>query len=288
MLSLALVLLGILLLALGAGVLGSLLGLGGGLVIVPGLVLLFGVDVHFAVACSLISVIATSAGSASRYASRGLLHLRLGFFLEIATAVGALFGAFLTAFVLLGPAGSEVLYVAFAAVCVSAMALLYRDLRRGQDPAPPPDPLADRWRLHGVAPPEGGLGATPFRVGRVRTGMALAFVAGCASGLLGIGGGIYKVPAMTSVMGVPIKVASATSSLMIGVTAVAGALVYLAQGDVLPLIVAPVAVGTLGGTFLGTRLHALASTRTLKLAFILVLLAAALIMVLRGLGVSSL
>lgn len=277
----------LLLIAVGAGFLGSMLGLGGGLVIVPALVLLFGVDVHLAVATSLVSVIATSAGSASRYAGQGLLHLRLGFFLEVATALGGLLGAVLTALVLVGSTGDNILFVVFAVVAISAAVLIARDLRRGGVATPPADPLADRWRLHATLPATPTSPERPFRVGRVKQGMGLSFVAGVASGLLGIGGGLYKVPAMTGVMGVPMKMASATSSMMIGVTATAGALVFLFQGDVVPLLTAPVAVGTLTGSFVGTRIHTTASSSTLRLIFVGVLIAAAVLMVLRGLGVTS-
>ncbi|MDE1819803.1 MAG: sulfite exporter TauE/SafE family protein [Euryarchaeota archaeon] len=287
MLPLVLLLLGIFLLAVGAGVLGSMLGLGGGMVIVPGLVLLFGVDVHWAIATSLVSVIATSAGSASRYARKGLLHLRLGFFLEVATVVGGLVGAVLTAAVLIGPVGTEVLLFLFAVVASSASFLLLRDLRRGGVAEQPRDPLADRWRLHATLPADGPSPSRAFRVGHVREGLSLSFVAGLSSGLLGIGGGLYKVPAMTAVMGVPMKMASATSSLMIGVTAASGALVFLLHGEVAPLITAPVAVGTLAGTQVGTHVHAVASSRALRIIFLVAILAAVALMILRGLGVTS-
>ena len=279
---LALLLLAILLLGVSAGALGSMLGLGGGLVIVPGLVLFFDVPVPLAIAASLVSIIATSAGSASRYAAKGLLHLRLGFFLEVGTALGGLTGAALTASVLQSGAGTKVLVLAFSFVAVSAAYLLYRDLRRGEFVPPPPDPLADRWRLHGTLPADSGQPARPFRVGRVREGLALSFVAGLASGLLGIGGGTYKVPAMSGVMGVPIKMATATSSLMIGVTATAGALVYLVHGDVLPLFAAPVAVGTLLGSHVGTSLHARTTSVGLRWIFLVVLMAAAFLMAARA------
>lgn len=287
MLTLLVLLFSLLLIAIGAGMLGSLLGLGGGLIIVPALVLLFGVDVHLAIASSLISVIATSAGSASRYAQQGLLHLRLGFFLEVATALGGLLGAVLTALVLVGAQGDDVLFVIFAVVAISAALLIVRDLRKGGVTTPPHDPLADRWRLQATLPATPTSAPRPFRVGHVREGLGLSFVAGVASGLLGIGGGLYKVPAMTGLMGVPMKMASATSSMMIGVTATAGALVFLMQGDVVPVLTAPIAVGTLAGSLVGARIHTSASPATLRLVFVVVLIAAAVLMVLRGLGVIS-
>lgn len=284
---LILILLSLLLIAAGAGVLGALLGLGGGLVIVPALVLIYNVDVHLAIATSLISVIATSAGSASRYAQQGLIHLRLGFLLEVATVIGGLCGAVLTSSVLVGPAGTDVLFVIFAGVTTSAALLLIRDLRAGKIHAPPHDPLADRWRLNATMPATGSAPERSFEVGHVKAGMGLSFVAGISSGLLGIGGGLYKVPAMNGVMGVPMKMASSTSSMMIGVTATAGALVFLLQGDVVPLLTAPVAVGTLTGTLLGTRLHTSVSSARIRLLFVIVMLAAALLMLLHGLGVTN-
>jgi uncharacterized protein len=287
MLPLAILLLSLLLIAVGAGFLGALLGLGGGLIIVPALVLVFGVDVHLAVASSLVSVIATSSGSASRYARQGLIHLRLGFFLEIATALGGLTGAILTALVLVGSTGTDILFGVFAFVAVSAAVLIVRDLRHGGVTTPPPDPLADRWRLHAVLPATPTSPERQVRVGRVREGMAMSLAAGLASGLLGIGGGLYKVPAMTGLMGVPMKMASATSSMMIGITATSGAIVFLLLGDVVPLLTAPIAIGTLLGTLAGTRVHTVARASTLRLVFVAVLIGAAVLMLLHAAGVTS-
>lgn len=286
MLSVVASLVEIFLIAIGAGTLGALLGLGGGLVIVPALVLLFDIDVRVAIACSLLSVIATSAGSSSRYAKQGLIHLRLGFFLEVATIVGSVLGAVLTAVLLTGTTGEEVLYAVFAAVAVSAAVLLLRSPHGKDRVAPRPDPLADRWRLHGRFPAQGDRPGFSFRVGRVREGLGLSFVAGVASGMLGIGGGLYKVPAMAGAMGVPMKMASATSSLMIGVTAAGGAIVYLLQGDVSPWLVAPIALGTLVGSVLGARSQAYATSRELRLLFVVVILIEAAVMIAHGLGVS--
>jgi uncharacterized membrane protein YfcA len=277
-------LLGIFAMAIVAGFYGSLLGLGGGLVIVPALVIIFGVDVHLAIAASLVSILATSSGSAARYTAQHLVHLRLGMFLEVATAAGGLVGAILTGLVLVTAQGTQILLLAFVPVTLAAVWLMYR---RGGNPRIAPgehDPLCDRLGLRGSYLDRTTGETVPFRAVRGKEGLLLSFAAGAVSGLLGVGGGIFKVPAMNAIMRIPLRVATATSSLMIGVTATAGSLVFLARGDIAPLIVGPVALGTLTGTFVGVHVQGRSRTETLKSAFVIVLLLAATSMALEGLG----
>lgn len=270
------------LVAVGAGTIGALLGLGGGLVIVPSLVLLFGIDVHLAIAASLVSVVATSTGAASTQVEGGFTNPRLGMFLESATAVGGFAGALLAVTVL--ASHGAVLLAVFIVVVVVAAGSMFAHRGRDIDPAPAHDALADRLHLVGryVEPDRGA--TVDYRVTGTGLGLAISAMAGLASGLLGIGGGLFKVPAMNSVMNVPIRVASATSTFMIGVTAAAGALVYLFAGDVGILITAPTAVGTVLGSQVGSLLRPRATSALLKNVFVAVLLLAAVSMTAELLG----
>jgi hypothetical protein len=276
---------GILALAFAAGLLGALLGLGGGLIIVPGLVILFGIDVHLAIAASLVSIIANSSGSASRYARQGQINLRLGMFLEIATAAGGVIGAVLTTTLLTGSTGTTILLVSFVPVTLAAAILLRRNIGRHVAQTAETDPLAERWRLSGSFRDNVTGETVEYKVLATKKGLMASLGAGLISGLIGIGGGIFKVPAMNVFMRVPMKVASATSSLMIGVTAGGGALIFLLRGYIAPLLVAPVAIGALAGSFTGTLVHSRSSSDTLKTLFVMVLIAAAIIMALKAVGV---
>jgi uncharacterized protein len=264
------------LLSVGAGAFGSLLGLGGGIIVVPALTLALGLDIRYAIGASIVSVIATSSGAGATYIKEHLVNLRVAMFLELATTLGALLGAFVA-----GLVSSQWLYVVFSAVLVPTAVAMWRnpDLH----PRPPrPDALADRLRLHGHAP-DGATGEVrAYRVCRTRLGFALSGLAGAVSGLLGIGGGILKVPAMNVVMRLPLKSAAATSNFMIGVTAAASAGVYFVRGDIDPFVAGPVALGVLLGTQLGTRLLRRIRGRTLRRVFTAVLLVVAAQMLRRG------
>lgn len=265
-----------------AGALGSLLGLGGGLFLVPALVLLFGVEIHIAIAASLVSVIATSCGAASTNVEEGLTNLRVGMFLEIATALGGLAGAIVAVTILAGR--GEVLIIAFVPVVLLSAFAMFLSRRVDSLPDAPPDRLAERFRLAGSYR-EGGHGSEiPYRVTRTRAGLSLAGVSGVASGLLGVGGGVFNVPGMNAVMNLPLRAASATSTFMIGVTASAGALVYLFAGDVYLAVAAPVSLGTLGGSLLASRYQFLAPVLGLKALFVAILVLAAGLMLVRGVG----
>jgi uncharacterized membrane protein YfcA len=250
-----------------AGVFGAVLGLGGGLIVIPALTLLLHIDIRYAIGASIVSVIATSSGAAAAYVRTRMTNLRLAMVLEIATTSGALSGAFLAARI-----GGRWLFVTFGVVMAySAVAMLRHRDRLGAT-VPPPDRWADRLRLHSTFFDERTGQHVPYRVSRTPFGFVLMYVAGVVSGLLGIGSGALKVPAMDLAMGLPIKASTSTSNFMIGVTAAASAGVYFVRGDIDPFITAPVAVGVLVGAAVGSRLLGHLADRTIRLVFVLVLL----------------
>jgi uncharacterized membrane protein YfcA len=262
--------------AVGAGFLGSLTGLGGAVVMTPVLTILLGVDLHYAIGASLVSVIATSSGAASAYVREGFSNVRIGMFLEIATTIGALCGAFLAARI---PASA--LAVIFGAVLLYSGYVSSR--KRTESPTDgAPDPLAERLRLDSAYP--GPSGAVSYRVRRVKFGFGLMFGAGVISGLLGIGSGALKVLAMDQAMRLPFKVSTTTSNFMIGVTAAASAGVYWNRGYIEPSLAAPVMLGVLAGSFAGARLLAGAKTRLLRIVFGAVVAALAIEMIYSGLA----
>ncbi|MCE9589840.1 MAG: sulfite exporter TauE/SafE family protein [Planctomycetes bacterium] len=235
--------------ALTAGLIGSLLGVGGGIVVVPGLALLLGVDVHLAIGASLVGVVATSTGAAAAYVRDGLANLRLAMLLEVATVAGALAGA-----VLANRFDQHVLFMIFGGLLVYASAAMFiTQIRAKTDKPVPHDALADRLRLSGMYHDKATGKDVHYRATRTWLGLSVSLVAGLISGLLGVGGGILKVPTMHLGMRLPIKVSTATSNLMMGVTAAAGAGVFFARGQVAPLIAAPVAAGVLIGATAGSR-----------------------------------
>ncbi|HLH17565.1 MAG TPA: sulfite exporter TauE/SafE family protein [Bryobacteraceae bacterium] len=241
-----------------AGFLGALTGLGGGVVVTPVLALLLGVDLHYAMGASLVSVIATSSGAAAAYVREGFSNIRVGMFLEIATTIGAVAGAHLTSVV---PASA--LGVIFGVVLLYSA---WQSLREHRDHLTADcDPLADRLRMNGAFPERGR--SIRYCVARVKSGFALMFGAGLLSGLLGIGSGAMKVIAMDQVMRIPFKVSTTTSNFMIGVTAAASVGVYLRRGYIRPGLAMPVMLGVLLGSLLGARRLIGARTRALRLVF---------------------
>ncbi len=260
--------------ALAAGFLGSLTGLGGGVVIVPMLALGFKVHMHYAIGASLVSVIATSSGAAAAYLREGYSNIRIGMFLEIATTLGALGGAFLAASI--PTAATAVMFGVFLLFSAS-LSFQHREDHTGPDE---PDRLATLLKLDGSFPtPEG---PRRYHVHNVPLGFLLMAVAGALSGLLGIGSGAVKVLAMDQAMRIPFKVSTTTSNFMIGVTAAASAGVYLHRGFIDPGLAMPVMLGVLLGAFLGTRVLVRARTRMLRLVFSLVILALAVEMIYNG------
>jgi len=259
-----------------AGFLGALTGLGGGVVLVPLLTLLFKVDLRYAIGASLVSVIATSSGSAAAYVKEGFSNIRIGMFLEIATTVGALLGAFLTAKV---PASA--LAVLLGIVLIYSASVARRTRPRPETPDPP-DPLATKLNMNGTFPDTSGVRS--YNVYRLPAGFSVMFVAGAISGLLGIGSGALKVVAMDQAMKIPFKVSTTTSNFMIGVTAAASAGVYLSRGYIDPGLAMPVMVGVLIGSLMGTRVLVKTQTKMLRLIFSGVIVLLGLEMVLKGLG----
>jgi hypothetical protein len=257
-----------------AGLLGSLTGLGGGVVLVPLLTTFFHVDIRYAIGASLVSVIATSSGAAASYVKEGFSNIRIGMFLEIATTFGALLGAFLATRM-----PTNALAIIFGAVLLYS-AFLSRKPRTEAQRNLPPDPLATRLRLNGSFPDEGSVRL--YNVQRVPAGFSLMFGAGALSGLLGIGSGAVKVLAMDQAMGIPFKVSTTTSNFMIGVTAAASAGIYLSRGYIDPGLSMPVMLGVLGGSLLGSRILVKAETKSLRLVFSVVILVLGLQMLYKG------
>ncbi|MGZ3330417.1 MAG: sulfite exporter TauE/SafE family protein [Gemmatimonadaceae bacterium] len=259
----------------GAGLLGALTGLGGGLVVVPMMTLLFHIDLRYAIGASLVSVIATSSGAAAAYVREGFTNVRVGIFLEVATTIGALSGAVLAGFI-----STSALAVLFGLVLLYTA---YRSFRAPEEHPTdlPSDPLALRLRLNSTYPTPDGIRA--YSVQGVKKGFALMFVAGVLSALLGIGSGIVKVLAMDHTMKLPFKVSTTTSNFMIGVTAAASAGVYLHRGYIEPALAFPVMLGVLAGALLGARILAGAKTLWLRRIFTTVVVVLALEMLYKGL-----
>jgi hypothetical protein len=258
-----------------AGFLGSLTGLGGGVVIVPLLTLVFGADIRYAIGASLVSIIATSSGAAAAYVKEGFTNIRIGMLLEIATTVGALVGASLVAVI---PA--NVISVIFGLVLLQSAYLASKHRPEHATANLPPDPLAARLKLDATFPTAEGW--IPYHVRRIPGGFALMWLAGVLSGLLGIGSGAVKVLAMDQVMLMPLKVSTATSNFMIGVTAAASAGIYLHRGYVAPGLAMPVMLGVLAGAMVGARLLFRMPVRQLRILFAVVIVILAIEMIYHG------
>ncbi|HTZ57124.1 MAG TPA: sulfite exporter TauE/SafE family protein [Acidobacteriaceae bacterium] len=256
-----------------AGLLGALTGLGGGVVIVPALVLLFHIDLRYAIGASLISVIATSSGAAVSYVREGLSNVRIGMFLEVATTLGALVGAYLTTRVTTHAIG-----------IIFGVTLLYSawsSFRAKQDELEAtPNALAEKLNLKGDYPTVHG--PQSYTAHRVPAGFGIMFIAGVLSGLLGIGSGAVKVLAMDRAMKLPFKVSTTTRNFMIGVTAAASAGLYLGQGYIAPGLAAPVMLGVLAGSILGASLLVKIRVPILRAVFAVVIVALGIEMIYSG------
>jgi uncharacterized protein len=248
-----------------AGLLGALTGLGGGVVVVPVLALAFHVDLRYAIGASLVSVIATSSGAAAAYVREGFSNIRIGMFLEIATTLGALVGAYLTAMV-----STKAIGIVFGIVLLYSAISSFRG-KHEDAPAEHTTGLADRLRLEGEYP--SGSGLQPYVAKRVPAGFGIMFLAGGLSGLLGIGSGAVKVLAMDQAMRLPFKVSTTTSNFMIGVTAAASAGIYISRGYIMPSLAMPVMLGVLGGSLIGSRILIHARVSTLRMIFAVVIVA---------------
>lgn len=229
-----------------AGLLGSLTGLGGGVVIIPLLTILLGVNIHYAIGASLISVIATSSGSAAAYVKEGITNIRLGMFLEIATTIGALVGALVAVYI-----PTQFIAILFGLILIFSALMSLR--KKAETIIAKPTYLAAKLKLYGSYP-NGKGEQIDYGVTHVSGGFFMMLFAGVISGLLGIGSGALKVIAMDTIMRIPFKVSTTTSNFMIGVTAAASAVVYLQRGYIDPGISMPVVIGVLFGAMTGSKI----------------------------------
>ncbi len=248
--------------AIAAGLVGSLTGLGGGIIIIPLLTLGFGVPMHYAIGASLISVIGTSSGAASAFVKEGFTNVRIGMFLEIATTAGAIGGALIS-----GLLNANTIGIIFAAILILTVLLNLRDKPDHQEPLIAGS-LEDKLRLHGTFPDNGII--KKYAARNTVSGFLMMAVAGVMSGLLGIGSGALKVLAMDNMMKLPFKVSTTTSNFMIGVTAVASSLIYFQRGEIIPVIAAPVLVGVVAGSYIGSKTLMVSKTKKLKIIFAIV------------------
>jgi hypothetical protein len=255
------------------GLIGAMLGLGGGVFLVPLLALALGVPIRTAIAASLISVIATACASSTINLERGLVNMRLGMTLEVATTLGGLAGGLIAAAL-----SQRQLFLAFGAtLALMGVVMALRSGRRNviADASVEPGRLGGRLQE--------GDNAYVYRIRRLPLALGASLVAGAISGLLGLGGGIIKVPVLNAFCGIPIRVAAATSAFMIGVTGAASAFLYFGRGDVALHLTAAVAVGALPGSLLGARLSQRVEARSLKIIMAVVLLLVGLRMALETL-----
>ncbi len=269
----------IFLIAILAGLLGSILGLGGGIIITPVLTLLFGLDIQYAIGASIVAVIATSSGGAIAYIKDGITNTRIGMFLEIGTTLGAITGAYLS-----GIIDPKYLYIIFGLVLLYSVAMMLRKSRAELPQGVKNHPLAEKLSLNGEYYDKVLGRQVAYNVDGVYPGLGMMYVAGALSGLLGIGSGSFKVMAMDLFMKLPLKVSSATSNFMIGVTGAASAGVYFLRGDIDPKIAAPVALGVLFGATIGARVMQRLKSRTIRLIFIPVLAIVSIEMIVKGVG----
>ena len=266
--------------SIAAGLVGSLVGLGGGVIVIPILTILLGVDIHYAIGASIVSVIATSSGAAAAYVKDKITNLRIGMFLELATTSGAIVGAIVAVYL-----SSALLGVIFGAVLLASLIPLVRKI--GED-IPPKQELvgiAKSLSLNGEYKERSGE-TIQYNATNPKAGLSGMFTAGLVSGLLGIGSGTFKVISMDVFMKLPMKVSTTTSNFMIGVTAAASAGIYYLRGDIDPFIAAPVALGILIGSMVGTRLLLRVKNATIRKIFAVVLGVSAIEMILRSVGLA--
>lgn len=266
-----------------AGVLGSLLGLGGGMIVTPVLTMMMGLDIKYAIGASVISVIATSSGASIAYLKDDMLNLRVAMFLEIATTVGAITGALLA-----GVFAPQILYVLFGVLLAySAFNMVMKLLGKKNDGViQQSDNIATKLKLNGSYHDKSSGEHIDYGVEHVPGGFIMMLAAGLASGLLGIGSGAFKVIAMDNIMKMPLKPYSATSNLMMGVTAAASATVYFFSGAIIPSVAAPLAIGVLIGATIGSRIMQILPAKVIRMIFIPIILYMGIQMILKGFGVS--
>ncbi|KRT17761.1 permease [Pedobacter ginsenosidimutans] len=256
-----------------AGLVGSLTGLGGGVVIIPLLTLVFHVDIRYAIGAALLASIANSSGAASAYIKEGITNIRLGMFLEIATTLGAVGGALIAVYT-----PTNTIAILFGAVLLFSAAMTLR--KKNQNALNKGSRLAEILKLNGSYPTKEG--KVEYKLANVTGGFSIMGLAGIMSGLLGIGSGALKVLAMDTTMKIPFKVSTTTSNFMIGVTAAASAVVYLQRGYMDPGIAFPVVLGVLGGAFTGAKLLTRIDASTLRIIFCIAITFIAIEMIYNG------
>lgn len=266
-----------------AGIMGSILGIGGGMIVTPIVTLAMGLDIKYAIGASIIAVIATSSGSTIAFLKDDVLNLRVAMFLEIATTIGAIIGALLT-----GAFDPMILYILFGSLLVFSSWNMYRKMRSGQEVLKQvhADKWAEKFNLNSSYYDKNTKQQVDYQVENVPGGFLIMLGAGLASGMLGIGSGAFKVMAMDGAMKMPLKPSSATSNLMMGVTAAASATVYFFNGSIRPDLAVPLALGILGGSTIGTRIMQILPSKIIRLIFIPILLYLGLQMILKGFGVT--
>ncbi|MDY4874640.1 MAG: sulfite exporter TauE/SafE family protein [Alloprevotella sp.] len=257
-----------------AGLLGSLTGLGGGVVVIPVLTLGFGVDFHYAIGAALVASIATSSGSGSAYVKEGITNIRLGMFLEIATTIGAVVGAIIAVWL-----NNSTIAIIYGCVLILTAAMQQR--RKSDHDGVVGSDLARRLKLFGTWPQRDG-SMKAYQLRGVGGGFSVMLLAGVLSGILGIGSGVLKVIAMDGIMKVPFKVSTTTSNFMMGVTACASAVVYIQRGNIVPGIACPVLIGVLFGALTGARLLKKLDVRLLRQIFCIAILLVAFNMIWQG------
>ena len=258
-----------------AGLIGSLTGLGGGVIIIPVLTLGLGVDMRYAIGAALVTSIATSSGAAAAYIKEGITNVRIGMFLEIATTTGAVLGAIIAMYL-------DKMYIAIIFGCVLIFSAIRSISKKDDniDYTAPGDKLATKLKLNGSYPDNGK--TEQYNVHNVLGGYSLMTLAGALSGLLGIGSGALKVLAMDSTMKIPFKVSTTTSNFMVGVTAAASAVIYLQRGYIDPGLALPIVVGVLIGAFFGSKILPKTNVKKLRLLFSVVIFFLAISMMYNG------
>ena len=273
------------LIAVFAGFLGSLVGLGGGIIITPALTILFGFDIKYAIGASIVAVIATSSGSAIAFVKDHVSNMRVGMLLEVFTTAGGVVGALMA-----GVFSSKLLYIFFSLILLNSFYGMLKKTGlitkvKKEEENVENDKYADKYKLNSTYYDKATGETVKYNVTNVPQGSLVMFGAGFASGLLGIGSGAFKVVALDSYMKLPIKVSTATSNFMMGVTATASALIYFFNGTINPVVAAPIAIGTLIGSRTGAKVMQRLDAKYIRYIFLPILLFTIINMLLKGLGV---
>ena len=273
------------LIAVFAGFLGSLVGLGGGIIITPALTILFGFDIKYAIGASIVAVIATSSGSAIAFVKDHVSNMRVAMLLEVFTTAGGVVGALMA-----GVFSSRLLYIFFSLILLNSFYGMLKKTGlitkvKKEEEKVENDKYAEKYKLNSSYYDKAINKTIDYNVTNVPQGSLVMFGAGFASGLLGIGSGAFKVVALDTYMKLPIKVSTATSNFMMGVTATASALIYFFNGTINPAVAAPIAIGTLIGSRTGAKVMQRLDAKYIRYIFLPILLFTIINMLLKGLGV---